>query len=153
TWVNDAGVSLGGTVEATQIDEIERLIRVNLLGTIFGVKAALPYMKRQGGGTIINIGSVAGVRAFPIQTTYSATKHGIEGFPEGLRLELPRERGDFHVPYIAPTLYRSAPVPPVPDQVRPAARTPAVGLRPPDRGRVDRLRRRAPAPGHLRRRR
>lgn len=102
TWVNDAGVAMGGTVEATEIREIERLFRVNVLGTIHGVKAVLPYMGRQGGGTIINVGSVAGVRAFPIQSVYSATKHAVKGLTEGLRLELWKKGGDFHVTYIAP---------------------------------------------------
>jgi short-subunit dehydrogenase len=102
TWVNNAGIALGGTVYETAADEIERIIRVNLMGVIFGAKAAVPHMKRQGGGTIINVGSVAGVRAFPIQSVYSATKHGVKGITEALRLELWREPGDFHVTYIAP---------------------------------------------------
>ncbi len=102
TWVNDAGVSVGGTVEATQIAEVERIFRVNVLGVIHGVKAALPYMSRQHAGTIINIGSVAGVRAFPIQSVYSATKHAVKGLTEGLRLELWKKGGDFHVTFIAP---------------------------------------------------
>lgn len=102
TWVNDAGIALGGTVEATEIGEIERIFRVNVLGVVHGVKAALPYMDRQGGGTIINVGSVAGVRAFPIQSVYSATKHAVKGLTEGLRLELWKKGGDFHVTYIAP---------------------------------------------------
>src|SRR4051794_10212327 len=71
TWVNDAGITIGGTVEAHEIEEIERIVRVNLLGQVFGVKAALPYMKRQGSGAFINLASVAGVRAFPLQTIYS----------------------------------------------------------------------------------
>jgi NADP-dependent 3-hydroxy acid dehydrogenase YdfG len=102
TWVNDAGVSIGGTVEATELAEIERIFRVNVLGTIHGVKAALPHMSAEGGGTIINVGSVAGVRAFPIQAVYSATKHAVKGLTEGLRLELWKKGGDFHVTYIAP---------------------------------------------------
>ena len=88
---------------ATEIAEIERIFRVNVLGVIHGVKAALPYMSEQGGGTIINIGSVAGVRAFPIQSVYSATKHAVKGLTEGLRLELWKKGGDFHITYIAPT--------------------------------------------------
>jgi short-subunit dehydrogenase len=102
TWVNNAGVAMGGAVHETEVAEIERIIRVNLIGVIFGIKAAIPQMKRQGGGTIINIGSVAGVRAFPIQSVYSATKHGVKGITEALRLELWREPGEFHVTYIAP---------------------------------------------------
>ena len=102
TWVNDAGVAIGGTVEETEIAEIERIFSVNVLGVLHGVKAALPHMTRQGGGTIINVGSVAGVRAFPIQSVYSATKHAVKGLTEGLRLELWKKGGDFHITYIAP---------------------------------------------------
>src|SRR5262249_6754475 len=102
TWVNDAGVSIGGTIEQTDLREIERIFPVNVLGGIHRVKAARPFMSQQSGGTIINIGSVAGVRAFPVQSVYSATKHAVKGFTEGLRLELWKKGGDFHVTYIAP---------------------------------------------------
>ncbi len=102
TWVNDAGVTLGGTVEETDVAAIDRLFRVNVLGQVHGVKAALPYMKRQGSGAFINVGSVAGVRTFPLQTAYCATKHAVKAFTEGLRLELDREPGEYHVTYIAP---------------------------------------------------
>lgn len=102
TWVNNAGVTLAGTVEDCDVEEIERLTRVTYFGQVYGVKAALPQMRRQGGGAFINVGSVAGARTFPIQTCYSATKHAIRAFTEGLRLELRRSGGDFHVSYIAP---------------------------------------------------
>ena len=103
TWVNDAGIAVGGTADSLEIPEIEKLFRVNVLGVIHGAKAALPYMEREGGGAFINIGSVAGVRAFPILSIYSATKHAVKGFSDGLRLELWKKGGDFHVTYIAPT--------------------------------------------------
>ncbi len=54
TWVNGAAVSTYSTVEQTTIDEIRRIIEVDLLGTIYGIKAALPYLRRTG-GTLINI--------------------------------------------------------------------------------------------------
>jgi short-subunit dehydrogenase len=102
TWVNNAGVSLGGLVEDCEVEEIERLIRVNFLGQIHGVKAAWPHMKARKQGAFINVGSIAGTRTFPLQTVYSASKAGVRGFTEGLRLELRREPGEFHVTYIAP---------------------------------------------------
>ena len=103
TWVNNAGVGVGGTVEEVEVDEIARIVQVNLMGQIHGVKAALPYMRQAGSGAFINIGSVAGVRAFPLQTVYCATKHAIKGFTEGLRLELQRDGANFHVTLIAPS--------------------------------------------------
>ncbi len=149
TWVNDAGVAIGGTVEATEVAEVERIFRVNVLGVIHGVKAALPYMTTQRAGTIINVGSVAGVRAFPIQSVYSATKHAVKGLTEGLRLELWKKDGDFHVTYIAPAAINT----PLFAESRTKFGHAAADLRPADRRRVDRLRRREPPPRHLRRRR
>jgi len=103
TWVNDAGIGVVGPVADAEVAELDRLIRVNLMGMIHGVKAALPHMQAQRGGAFINIGSVAGVRSFPLQATYSATKHAVKGFTEALRLELQHlEPGEFHVTYIAP---------------------------------------------------
>ena len=91
TWVNNASVSEYATVEQMTIEEIERIIQVNLLGMIYGVKAALPHLKRQRQGTIVNVSSVVGERAVPLQSVYVATKHGIKGFTESLRLELEHE--------------------------------------------------------------
>lgn len=102
TWINDAGVGIAGPIADVDVADFQRLVQVNVMGTIHGVKAALPHMKAAGGGAFINIGSVAGVRTFPLQTVYSATKHAVKSFTEGLRLELNREPGEFHVTYIAP---------------------------------------------------
>src|SRR3954452_3714575 len=72
TWVNNAGFGYVGTVEQLDIEEINRLIQVDLLGTIYGTKVAIAHMKPKGGGTIINVSSVAGVRGVPLQSIYCA---------------------------------------------------------------------------------
>ncbi|MFN2483764.1 MAG: SDR family NAD(P)-dependent oxidoreductase, partial [Candidatus Limnocylindria bacterium] len=64
TWINNAALSAYGTIDELAIDEIDRVVRVNLLGQIYGVKAALPHMRRSG-GTIINVGSALSERAVP----------------------------------------------------------------------------------------
>src|SRR5829696_6059278 len=87
TWVNNASVSTYGTVEQMDVDEIRRVIEVNLLGEIYGMKAALPHLRRTG-GTIINISSTLGKRAVALQAAYCAAKHGVIAFGEALRLEL-----------------------------------------------------------------
>jgi short-subunit dehydrogenase len=87
TWVNNASVSTYGTVEQTDIEEIRRLIEVNLLGEIYGMKVALPHL-RATGGTIINVSSTLGKRAVALQAAYCAAKHGVVAFGEALRLEL-----------------------------------------------------------------
>lgn len=127
TWVNGAGVSEYALFDDMTLEEIERIIQVNLLGTLYGVKAVLPIMKRQGGGTIINLGSVLSQRSIALQSVYCATKHGVKGFTEALRLEMDREKTGVNVTLILPgpintpfyTLARShmavkpKPVPPV----------------------------------------
>jgi short-subunit dehydrogenase len=104
TWVNDASVSVYGTVEQMNIDEIERVIQVNLMGMIYGCKAVLPYMTaQQMGGTIINVGSVISERGVPLQSAYSAAKYGVRGFSEALRVELMRDHPDIKVTLIMPS--------------------------------------------------
>lgn len=102
TWVNNAGLSVYGTAEQLTVEEIDRIIQVDLLGTIYGVKAALPALRAQGEGTIINVSSVAGVRGVALQAPYSAAKHGIKGFTEALRLELARDLPGVRVTLILP---------------------------------------------------
>lgn len=87
TWVNNASVSTYATVEQTDAEEIRRVIEVDLLGSVYGMKAALPHVRRTG-GTIINVSSALGKRAVPLQAAYCAAKHGVVAFGEALRLEL-----------------------------------------------------------------
>ncbi|MEO8511628.1 MAG: SDR family oxidoreductase [Chloroflexota bacterium] len=103
TWVNNAGVSIYATVEQLEPDEMERLIRVNLLGQMYGARAAIPHMRRQGGGTMVNVGSALSDRAVPLQSAYVASKHGIAGFSEALRLEMMHEETGIEVVLILPS--------------------------------------------------
>jgi short-subunit dehydrogenase len=102
TWVNDAAVNVYGLVEETPVEEFEQIIHVNLLGTIYGVKAVLPIMKQQGYGTIINVGSVVSERAMPLQAGYTASKFGVRGFTDALRLEMERQYPNINVTLILP---------------------------------------------------
>lgn len=102
TWVNNAGISEYATLEDIPIRDMERIIRVNLLGTMYGVKAALPFLKAQGAGTIINVGSGLGVRSIPLQGTYCASKAGVKGFTEALRMEMAHDHPDIHATLILP---------------------------------------------------
>ena len=69
-------------------DEIARVVQVNLLGVMYGSKVAAERMLQRGQGAIINVGSALSERAVPLQSVYVATKHGVAGFTEALRLEL-----------------------------------------------------------------
>jgi short-subunit dehydrogenase len=82
---------------------MERLVRVNLLGQMFGSKVALKRMKPRHAGTIINVGSALSERAVPLQAAYVASKHGIAGFTEALRLELLHEDAGIDVVLILPS--------------------------------------------------
>ncbi|CCF82972.1 SDR family oxidoreductase [Nitrolancea hollandica] len=102
TWINNAAVMEHATVEQTTLEEAERIIRVNLLGQIAGTKAVLPQFIKQGYGTIINVTSVLGVRSVPLLSIYCATKHGIKGFTESLRMELQRDHPGINVTLVLP---------------------------------------------------
>lgn len=102
TWVNNAAVTMYATVDESDVAEMARIVMVNLLGQIHGVKAALPHMRAQGGGTIINVSSPLGWRGVPYQAAYVASKHGIKGFTESLRLELEHEDSGIDVTLLMP---------------------------------------------------
>jgi NAD(P)-dependent dehydrogenase (short-subunit alcohol dehydrogenase family) len=89
-WVNNAAVSVYGTVEDTPVGELEQVIRVDLLGAIYGMKVAAPLLARHGGGVLVNVASVLGRLSVPLQAAYCAAKHGVIGFGDALRLELAR---------------------------------------------------------------
>src|SRR5437868_295698 len=102
TWVNNAGVSMYATFDKMTDAEIRRIMDVNFMGTVHGIQAALPIMRTHGGGTIINVASVAGKRAIPLQSVYSASKYAVVGLGEALRAELIDEPAEIHVCTVCP---------------------------------------------------
>jgi short-subunit dehydrogenase len=86
--VNNAGYGVHGRVEDTPADAFERLMRVNYLGTVHGCRAAVPIMRRQGAGIIVNVSSIVGHRALPCGAAYAATKAAQVSLTESLRVEL-----------------------------------------------------------------
>jgi NADP-dependent 3-hydroxy acid dehydrogenase YdfG len=103
TWVNNAAVALYATVAEADVEEMRRVLDVGLLGTVHGVKAALPHLQRQGRGAIINVASALGLRAVPLQAAYCAAKHGVKGFTDSLRTELEREGSGIAVTLVLPS--------------------------------------------------
>ena len=85
--VNNAGVMLLGPVEGADTENWRRMIDVNVLGLLYCTHAALPLMREQGGGHIVNVSSVAGRRASLGAGVYNLTKFGVTGFSEALRQE------------------------------------------------------------------
>jgi NAD(P)-dependent dehydrogenase (short-subunit alcohol dehydrogenase family) len=102
TWVHLAAVGLFATFEQTTPDEFARIIDVNLMGQVYGAMAALPHIKREGRGALIHISSVEARRSFPLHSAYGASKHGIDGFLEALRVELKHEGWPIGVTQVMP---------------------------------------------------
>ena len=86
--VSNAGYGLYGAVEELSKKEIDDIINANLVGSIMFIKSALPFLRKQGGGRIIQISSYEGQVATPGSSIYNATKFGIEGFLEALQKEV-----------------------------------------------------------------
>ncbi len=86
--ISNAGYGLFGAAEELSIEEINHIIATNLTGSILLIKSSLPYMRKQGGGRIIQISSYGGQVAFPGNSLYHATKFGIEGFCESVAQEV-----------------------------------------------------------------
>jgi NAD(P)-dependent dehydrogenase (short-subunit alcohol dehydrogenase family) len=84
--VSNAGYSLVGAVEEPTDEQVERQLDTNVLGSMTLARAALPHLRRQGGGHLIQFSSVGG---FPFVGIYNATKWAMEGFYEALAQESP----------------------------------------------------------------
>jgi NAD(P)-dependent dehydrogenase (short-subunit alcohol dehydrogenase family) len=86
--INNAGQTMVGPLEETSLDSIRRLFEVNLFGLIRLSQLVLPQMRKERHGTIVNIGSVAGLLTPPGGSIYSMTKHGLEALSDAMRFEL-----------------------------------------------------------------
>jgi NADP-dependent 3-hydroxy acid dehydrogenase YdfG len=86
--VNNAGYGVRGRIDDTPVEQYRRLLEVNFIGTLHGCRAALPLMRRQGRGVIINVSSIVGHRALPGGGAYAATKAAQISLTEALRGEL-----------------------------------------------------------------
>lgn len=87
TWVNNAGVSIYGMLENTNLDDARRLFDTNFWGVVHGSLCALPHL-RANGGVLINVGSEVSEAVVPLQGVYAASKHAVKGFTDTLRVEL-----------------------------------------------------------------
>lgn len=102
TWVHNAAIELYAAFAVTTPEEFKRIIEVNLLGQAYGAMAALPHIKRTGRGALIHVSSIEAKRSIPLQSAYAASKHGVDGFLEALRVELKHEKLDISVTNIMP---------------------------------------------------
>jgi NAD(P)-dependent dehydrogenase (short-subunit alcohol dehydrogenase family) len=86
--VNNAGFEVAGPVERVPLDEVKRMFETNVFGTLRMIQALLPKLRERGGGTIVNVSSVAGRAVGPLGALYGSSKWAVEGLSEGLHLEV-----------------------------------------------------------------
>jgi short-subunit dehydrogenase len=87
-WINNAGYGVIDTVEQMDMAHCRDMFATNLFGAVDAMQLVIPVMRRQGGGTIINVSSVAGHIPVPTQAAYSATKFAMNAMGKGSRPEL-----------------------------------------------------------------
>ena len=86
--VNNAGILRLGAIETTSLEEYELVIRVNQIGPFLGMKTATPALRRAGGGSIVNISSLAGMQGIAGAVAYASSKYAVRGMTKVAALEL-----------------------------------------------------------------
>jgi 3alpha(or 20beta)-hydroxysteroid dehydrogenase len=89
--VNNAGILRVGTIEALPLADFEAVVRVNQVGCFLGMQAAIPALRASGGGSIVNVSSIAGMRGRTGVAAYVASKWAIRGMTKAAALELGRD--------------------------------------------------------------
>lgn len=87
-WVNNAAVNAFGRFEDVPLEDFRKVLDVNVMGYVHGARAALPVMRQQGTGTLINISSIVGAVPQPYSHPYSMSKHAVQGLGSSLRQQL-----------------------------------------------------------------
>jgi NAD(P)-dependent dehydrogenase (short-subunit alcohol dehydrogenase family) len=104
TWVHAAGTAIISPFEQVTPEEFKRVIDVNLMGSVYGAMVAMTHLRRTGRGAFIAVSSVEARRSMPLQSAYSASKHGMEGFLDSLRSELKQEGFPISITNIMPSV-------------------------------------------------
>ncbi|MDY0098239.1 MAG: SDR family oxidoreductase [Bacteroidales bacterium] len=86
--INNAGMHSGGPAETTTPEVMKLQIDTGFIGMVHLTREVISAMRRQGGGTVINMSSIGGLMGLPFQSYYSAGKFAVEGFSEALRMEV-----------------------------------------------------------------
>lgn len=85
---NNAGVTLVDSVENQSYEDFNWLMNINFWGVVHGTRAFLPYLKQVDEAHVVNVSSVFGILAMPLQSAYNSSKFAVRGFTEALKLEL-----------------------------------------------------------------
>ncbi|MBW4525323.1 MAG: SDR family oxidoreductase [Phormidium tanganyikae FI6-MK23] len=102
TWVHSAATGLFSTFDRITPEEFKRVVDVDFMGQVYGAMVALPLLKQEGRGSLIHITSVEARRSLPYQSPYAASKHGVMGVLDALRLELKHQGYPINVANIMP---------------------------------------------------
>lgn len=100
--INNAGVALFASVEDLSYDDFEWLMNINFWGVVYGSKAALPIMRQQNHGHIVNISSLFGLIGVPNQSAYNAAKFAVRGFTESLAEEMQLSKTPINITCVHP---------------------------------------------------
>lgn len=100
--VNNAGIGIGGSIVEMTLADWQRQQAINLDGVFLGIKHAIPLMRAVGGGSIINMSSVAGLKGNARLAAYNATKGGVRLLTKGVALECAQERWNIRVNSVHP---------------------------------------------------
>lgn len=106
--VNNAGITLMGTIEEMDLAGFRRTLDVDLVGPFIGCKAALSLMVRSGGGSIVNIASIAGLQAADNLVAYNAAKAGVTLMTKSIALHCAKQRNGIRVNSVHPGVIRTA---------------------------------------------
>jgi NAD(P)-dependent dehydrogenase (short-subunit alcohol dehydrogenase family) len=124
-WINDAGVVLDANVVEIEPDELRRLLEVNVVGVLNGIRVAVPVLSGQGFGSVITIGTAESIGSSPHQSASAASKRAVTTLVDTLRRELAREVSPIRVILVEPGRVRRPPAQParatVTRRLRPAA--------------------------------
>jgi len=105
-WVNNAGHGLFDSVSQMEMSACHDLFETNFFGAVSAMQAVIPVMRQQGGGTIINISSVAGHIPLPFHASYSATKFALNAIGKAADIELKKD--GIHILTVCPGYVRTA---------------------------------------------
>lgn len=100
--INNAGIDIGATIEDARIEDFRRIIDINLFGQFHGMQAVIPAMRAGGGGSIINIASLATSKIAPTTAIYGASKAAVANLTKTAAIHLAREGTNIRVNSVHP---------------------------------------------------
>ena len=115
--VNNAGIAIGGSILDFTLEDWQRQQAINLDGVFLGINYSVPLMRNSGGGSVINMSSVAGLKGSANLSAYNATKGGVRLFTKGVARECAEKGWNVRVNSVHPGIINT----PIWDKITPAA--------------------------------